>query len=329
MLLDYVEFYITNVCNLNCNRCNRFNNYAFAGHMSWHDHANDYWQWSKKIQFKRIGILGGEPMAHPDFLLWVDEIAKLWPDSQIMIMTNGTYLDKYSDLYRLLCSYQGRVRIDISRHNSDQRQSCVQSIQNLLSDGFECFTVNSEEQYLRSGILGYRSTNQDPVQKPIYETTEDLHIWQDKSWQLVYRYKDIVVRYADADIFDEAVVRLDQSQNTLYLTSAITDPDLAVTKCACKFSHHFLHGRLYKCGVTAILPEFVKQFPLSASEQKMRLIQSYIPAHWSWSDSEIEMFLQGLQEGSAIPQCGLCPDHFTAKQFAAGTKKIKIQKINS
>lgn len=327
--LDYAEFYITNVCNLNCERCNRFNNYAFGGHMSWQEHENDYIEWSKKLRFNRIGILGGEPMAHPDFLLWVDAIARLWPSSQIMIMTNGTYLSRYPGLYDFLQSWQGRVRIDVSRHDADAQQACLKDIENHFAEGFECFWVNSDEQYAETGILGYRSTSQDPTKTVVYDGTKDPYIWADKSWQRVYRHNGICIRYSDANIFDESVVRLDQSRASLYLTEQITDPSVSVTKCACKYSHHFLHGRLYKCGITAVLPEFVKQFPLSASEQKMRLIESYIPAHWSWSDSEIEGFLQGLREGSAIPQCGLCPDHFTSKQFAASTKKIKIQKIKT
>ena len=35
--LDYCEFYITNVCNLSCNGCNRFNNYKFRGFQRWED----------------------------------------------------------------------------------------------------------------------------------------------------------------------------------------------------------------------------------------------------------------------------------------------------
>lgn len=326
MHLDYVEFYITNVCNLNCERCNRFNNYAFSGHMSWQEHASDYQAWSKKIQFNRIGILGGEPMGHPDFIHWVTEIAKLWPHSQIMIMTNGTHFVKYPRLYDFLRSWQGRIRIDVSRHNSDQRESCLTDIEKIFTAGFECFWINSEQCYLETGILGYRTTSDDATQYTIYSTDQDPHIWADRSWQRVYRHENVVIRYADADVFDESVIRLDQSQKNLYLTPEITDPDLAVAKCACKFSHHFLHGHLYKCGVTAVLPEFVKQFPVRASQEKTQLIESYAPAHWSWSDREIEAFLQGLRDGSAIPQCSLCPDHFTVQQFAAGVKKIKIQK---
>ena len=38
--LNYAEFYITNVCNLNCTECNRFNNYHFSGHQRWDDYSD-------------------------------------------------------------------------------------------------------------------------------------------------------------------------------------------------------------------------------------------------------------------------------------------------
>lgn len=326
MHLDYVEFYITNVCNLNCDRCNRFNNYAFSGHMCWQDHAHDYEQWSKIISIDRIGILGGEPMCHPDFFTWVTEVARLWPQSQIMIMTNGTYLSRYPDLYGFLQSWQGRVRVDVSRHNADHRESTLQDIERVFAEGFECFHINDDDEQARTGVKGYRSTDKDTRLEPIFDADDDPHIWTDRSWQRVYRSRAVTIRYADANIFDESVVRLDTSKKNLYLTSDMSDPDQAVDKCACKFSHHFLHGRLYKCGITAVLPEFVKQFSLSADASKINLIGSYTPAHWSWTPDALEIFLEGLQQGTSIAQCALCPDHFTSQQFAAGTKKLKIQK---
>lgn len=325
--LDYVEFYITNVCNLNCERCNRFNNYAFTGHMSWQDHADDYEQWSKIISLNRIGILGGEPMCHPDFCTWVAEVARLWPQSQVMIMTNGTYLNRYPDLYEWLKSWQGRVRIDVSRHNSEHRESTLHDIESVFKEGFECFHRNDAHGI--TGIQGYRSTDKDLDLTPIYTADHGPHIWADRSWQRIYKSGLVIIRYSDANIFDESVVRLDTSTKNLYLTPDMSDPDLAVDKCACKFSHHFLHGKLYKCGITAVLPEFMKQFAVSVEASKSSLIQSYVPAHWSWSPDELDIFLEGLRLGTSIPQCALCPDHFDPQQFAAGTKKLKLQKIKA
>lgn len=87
----YLEFYITNVCNLACNGCNRFNNYKFKGHQTWADHEAEYAKWAKRITAPFITIIGGEPTLNPDLENFAAGIRKLWPDSEVMIQTNGTY----------------------------------------------------------------------------------------------------------------------------------------------------------------------------------------------------------------------------------------------
>jgi organic radical activating enzyme len=90
-LSPVLEFYITNVCNLTCRGCNRFNNYNFKGHQRWADHANSIEAWSQRLIATNISIIGGEPTLNPDLELWTSNIRRLWPNSTIMIQTNGTY----------------------------------------------------------------------------------------------------------------------------------------------------------------------------------------------------------------------------------------------
>ena len=90
-LFPVVEFYITNVCNLSCRGCNRFNDLNFKGHQRWTEHAEAYEAWSKRLDIPRITIIGGEPTLNPDLELWASNLRRLWPDAVIMIQTNGTY----------------------------------------------------------------------------------------------------------------------------------------------------------------------------------------------------------------------------------------------
>jgi organic radical activating enzyme len=90
-IFPVVEFYITNVCNLTCRGCNRFNNYNFKGHQLWADHADQYELWSRRLDLPRIVIIGGEPTLNPDLELWASNLRRLWPDAVIMVQTNGTY----------------------------------------------------------------------------------------------------------------------------------------------------------------------------------------------------------------------------------------------
>ena len=329
MKLDYVEFYITNVCNLNCPRCNRFNNYAFSGHLDWRPHQEVYEQWSRRLEVDRIGILGGEPMLHPDFQGWVDFAARLWPNSQIMVYTNGTQLSRHPDLYQWLAQHRGRVRLDINRHDASARDQTLSNIERLYPNGFEKYLLTSPEQHDMTGQHGRFEWHYDSQVKGDIDPGQiGPEIWQDKSYEVVYRDRSLVtIRYANADSFDESVVRLDPDSMSLSLTSYLSDADLAAEVCRCKFSHHFFQGRLYKCGITAILPEFMQQFPVKISDQKRSLLSSYRAAEVSWSEQDLQTFLHDLSSGQAISQCALCPESFQSEPFAAGTKKIKIQKL--
>lgn len=96
-----VEFYITNVCNLTCRGCNRFNNYKFKGHQYWNDHAEAIEVWSQRIDIEHIWIIGGEPTLNPDLEKWAMNLRRLWPNSDINVQTNGTSFNpKYNNHWK-------------------------------------------------------------------------------------------------------------------------------------------------------------------------------------------------------------------------------------
>jgi hypothetical protein len=85
-----IEFYITNQCNLACTNCNRFNDHDFRGHYSWEDSAPAVEAWSQRINAPMIVIIGGEPSLHPGLETWVSNLRRLWPNTEIMVQSNGT-----------------------------------------------------------------------------------------------------------------------------------------------------------------------------------------------------------------------------------------------
>jgi uncharacterized radical SAM superfamily Fe-S cluster-containing enzyme len=98
-LIDKLEFYITNVCNLTCNGCNRYNNYKFSGWQSWDEAEPILTRWAEKIDIRHPVILGGEPLLNPDIVKWIKGIRKLWPDhSGVQVQSNGTRIDRVPDL---------------------------------------------------------------------------------------------------------------------------------------------------------------------------------------------------------------------------------------
>lgn len=89
--IPLIEIYITNVCNLTCRGCNRFNNFKFTGHYFWNDYAAEMEQWAQRLDPETISIMGGEPTLNPELETWVANLRRLWPETHIMIQSNGTY----------------------------------------------------------------------------------------------------------------------------------------------------------------------------------------------------------------------------------------------
>jgi organic radical activating enzyme len=128
--IEFADFYITNVCNLNCTDCNRFNNFTFKGHERWADYSAEYTKWAAIVDIKHIVILGGEPMLNPDFLLWVDGIMGLWPTSKVEILTNGTQFSRWPELYDRLKNT--RLSVRMSAHSNEVMQNAQIGIDQFL-----------------------------------------------------------------------------------------------------------------------------------------------------------------------------------------------------
>jgi hypothetical protein len=50
--------------------------------------------WSKKVRPKKFGILGGEPLMHPDLNLILKKARECWTKSRLILTTNGILLPK-------------------------------------------------------------------------------------------------------------------------------------------------------------------------------------------------------------------------------------------
>ena len=87
--------YITHHCTLNCINCNTFNNFNFKGSVDWLAERDSYKNWSEKVTCDRIGVLGGEPLLHPNLEQILRDIHD-WhrPVEGIYLTTNGTLLEK-------------------------------------------------------------------------------------------------------------------------------------------------------------------------------------------------------------------------------------------
>lgn len=296
LFLPNVEFYITNVCNLTCQNCNRFNDYNFNGWQRWSDYARVHEQWAARIRLQRVTILGGEPLLNPTVLDWVDGINALWGKS-VQILTNGTRLNKVPMLYDRLIKFTGKKNsernwLGVSLHNANDRDRCFDEIQKFLK---------GPVQYIH---------HSDPINQDNAYTMGGQHAFYDSNQMRV-----IVWEYDD---FYTAAVRRDQFGQ---LTLHNSDPWFAYQ--ACGFAQyncfHFIRGKIYRCGPVALFPEFDQQHNLILSAEDRKLINSYQPLTVDAVDSDISAF---FNQNQPLPQCKFCPQSTTMTRLNAVSKKL-------
>jgi organic radical activating enzyme len=332
--LNRVEFYTTNVCNLNCPSCNRFNNFAFKGHHKWADYEPEYLTWSKKINFiESVGIMGGEPLSNPDLPNWMEGISRLWPNVNLYSMaTNGTYLNTFPDLYELCKKY--KFRMTISGHNAKNILNDIENIKNFFPTPplhkLEKNTHLWKSRYLQSKqahwpdfveIDAFDSLSESIQQEAIYPHV--IHPWQ--LFQSHFTDGHVNITFRPILYFYQSPIIYDSDTNSLTVHNS--DPVKSMNICYFKTCPIFVQGKLYKCSPTALLPEFINQFHVNVSDLDRKLIHAYRAAQADWSYTEIETFLQNQKNADPVPQCKFCPETLvTGMPLLATTKKIKITK---
>lgn len=283
--IPYAEFYITNVCNLACPGCNRFNNYNFTGYQRWNDYAEQYARWSEQVDIGSIGILGGEPLLNPTIMQWITGVNQLWPAKTIRIITNGFQLNKVSGLYDLVKKYKN-IQLWVGIHNKQHKKEIFDILQNFLS-----------------GKLTFEFNQDNPYMEYIWVTDADgVKIKVEYNWW-----------------FHQGSIKTDDNIQTLHTS----DPEKAHAMCHMKTCHHFVRGKLYKCGVVALLPEFDNQHVLTLSPEDRSLMESYQPLTLDTSLEQKIEFIKNLP--NAIDQCRFCPEVYHGDKIYAIKKKDMLK----
>ena len=284
--LQYAEFYITNVCNLACTHCNRYNNYRFKGHQRWDDYAGLYQEWARNIDIDHIAVLGGEPLLNPDIIQWCKGLYAAFRPAggpSIDIVSNGYHLNRVKGLYDLVNS--GQAFLTISLHNPNEKDFIFQTIREFLKFDLDIQTKNPDGQW--------------------YIEHNKIKIFINANW----------------DFTTSAVIR--NSRNNR-LTLHDSDPIKAHNVCSfaqCK-CYHFIEGKFYKCGPVALMPEFDRQFDLDISEADRGLLNSYQPLTVDNYNSRSADFFSRLDD--PIPQCKFCPSTLDWQPLSAMPKSSKL-----
>lgn len=288
-----IEFYITNVCNLTCSNCNRFNNYDFSGWQRWSDYKDKYELWSKHVRLQRVTILGGEPLLNPSLLDWVDGINHLWGKT-VQVLTNGTRLNHFPNLYERMIKFTDprypwvRNWLGVSLHNENDRERCFEEIKKFLQGKITYYGAKDGVAYTNGGNHAFVDSNGMKV--------------------CVWEYDEF---------YNAAVQRNHQGRFVLYNS----DPKQAHQGCGfAQFKcYHFVRGGLYKCGPVALFPEFDQQQQLDITDDDRKLLNSYQALWPDQFDQHGQEFLDHIDE--VIPQCKFCPTNLGHQKIHAVSKK--------
>lgn len=98
--IDRIEYSITDQCNLNCAYCCHYAPIAKRYFVDLSQFTRDIFRLSVLTnsgrQLGTLGILGGEPLLHPDFIEICAVAREYLPYSRIRVTTNGLLLNKLS-----------------------------------------------------------------------------------------------------------------------------------------------------------------------------------------------------------------------------------------
>lgn len=269
-----VDFYITNVCNLTCERCNRFNNFDFKGWQRWSDYEEIYTQWSKLVELRAITVMGGEPTLNSTLGDWIQGLNRLF-DVEVQILTNGTRFKHIKNLYPLFINSVGRNgannHIGVSLH-------LLNEIDSLLAD----------IEYFAGG--------------PIQIFPKGQNRWG-SDWEIRDSNGLSINIYKSNEFGNSAIKIAPNGRYTLHNT----DPFVSHQNCAFVRwkSYHFIRGNLYKCGPAALLPEFDQQHHFDISDQDREILHSYQALNPSNFLGYQQEFFDNLD--NPIAQCKFCP----------------------
>lgn len=90
--LPYLEFHVTEHCNMNCKGCGHFSCIAEPEFANIDQHIKDMERLSELVNFDILKILGGEPLLHPQINDFMKVTRKFFPKSFIVLLTNAILL---------------------------------------------------------------------------------------------------------------------------------------------------------------------------------------------------------------------------------------------
>lgn len=113
-----LEIHLSHSCNLQCDGCQHFTDYKLGGNVPFEIGSTWIQNWSQRVRPARFKLLGGEPLLNPDVDLYLIFARKCWPDTRLILTTNGLLLPKMTDRFAHAVRLSGAV-VYVSKHSTE------------------------------------------------------------------------------------------------------------------------------------------------------------------------------------------------------------------
>ncbi len=111
----FLDIPIIRSCNLSCGGCLTFSDSKkIKGLINLEESCEWLQHWAERLNPEVVTVFGGEPLLHPYFIEWCQELRKHWPNSELRINTNGYYLDRLFDKIDSIFNAQLRPQFIVS-----------------------------------------------------------------------------------------------------------------------------------------------------------------------------------------------------------------------
>ena len=153
-----LDVHVAHGCNLKCEDCHHFSNYH-SGIVSLHDFHAWSLAWNSKIRPASLMLVGGEPALHPELPTFIRHARSYWPDSSLVLWTNGLLLHGHPGLTAALRETGASVVISIHDDTPEYRAVVQQASESL---GQFCIPHSLAPSYQR-WLRIHRMSNGQPV----------------------------------------------------------------------------------------------------------------------------------------------------------------------
>lgn len=108
-MIGYIEHHIVNHCNLKCAGCSHFSSIAPEWFEDLADFESDFLELARKTNrnIATIRIMGGEPLLHPQVCDFLKIARRIFPTSEIQLVTNGTLIMERKEELLKVCNDNG------------------------------------------------------------------------------------------------------------------------------------------------------------------------------------------------------------------------------